>query len=141
MQPETATATRILPGKERQLLICRGTGCESQKANLIYFGLENELKKSGLADKFELKFTGCHGLCQMGPTVVLEPEGTFYCNVKPEDLAEIVEVDLRNGGKSNVFSSSIPRQKRGAQLQGHEVFHPSASYRVAQLRVHQPGGP
>ena len=65
MRPE---AIRIQPGKERQLLVCRGTGCESQKANLIYFGLEEALKRAGLFEKVEVKFTGCHGLCQMGPT-------------------------------------------------------------------------
>ena len=90
-------AIRIQPGKERQLLVCRGTGCESQKADKIYFALIDELKKAGLADKMEVKFTGCHGLCQMGPTIIIEPGGTFYCNVTPEDVAEVVESDLVKG--------------------------------------------
>ncbi len=90
-------AIRIQPGKDRQLLVCRGTGCESQKADVIYFALIDELKKAGLADKTEVKFTGCHGLCQMGPTIIIEPGGTFYCNVTPEDVAEVVESDLVKG--------------------------------------------
>jgi NADH:ubiquinone oxidoreductase subunit F (NADH-binding)/(2Fe-2S) ferredoxin len=90
-------AIRIQPGKDRQLLVCRGTGCESQKADVIYFALLDELKKAGLADKTEVKFTGCHGLCQMGPTIIIEPAGTFYCNVTPEDVPEIIDSDLVKG--------------------------------------------
>jgi len=90
-------AIRIQPGKDRQLLVCRGTGCESQKADVIYFALIDELKKAGLADKTEVKFTGCHGLCQMGPTIIIEPGGTFYCNVTPEDVPEIIDSDLVKG--------------------------------------------
>ena len=83
--------------KDRQVLICRGTGCESQKAKAIYTALEAEVNKNGLAKKIEVKFTGCHGFCQQGPTVMIEPEGTFYCQVTPEDVTEIVDSDLKNG--------------------------------------------
>jgi len=83
--------------KDRQVLICRGTGCESQKAKAIYTALESEVKKNGLAQEIEVKFTGCHGFCQQGPTVMIEPEGTFYCQVKPEDVPDIVNTDLKNG--------------------------------------------
>lgn len=84
---------------KHQLLVCRGTGCESQKAGLLYSALQNELRRAGLDDNVEVIFTGCRGLCQMGPTVLIEPEGTFYCNVKPQDAAEIVDNDLKNGNK------------------------------------------
>ncbi|MBN1547522.1 MAG: NADH-quinone oxidoreductase subunit NuoF [Syntrophaceae bacterium] len=83
--------------KDRQVLVCRGTGCESQNAEAIYNALKSEVKKNGLAKKIEVKFTGCHGFCQQGPTVMIEPEGTFYCRVKPEDVPEIVNSDLKNG--------------------------------------------
>ena len=108
MQPE---AIRISPGKERQLLVCRGTGCESQKADIIYDALAVAINKAGLADKIELKFTGCHGLCQMGPTVVIVPEGTFYCNVTPEDIPEIVDVDLVKGDKLERLLFIDPQSK------------------------------
>ena len=41
--------------------------------------------------------TGCHGMCEMGPVVVIYPEGAFYCRVTPEDVAEIVEEHLYKG--------------------------------------------
>jgi NADH:ubiquinone oxidoreductase subunit F (NADH-binding)/(2Fe-2S) ferredoxin/NAD-dependent dihydropyrimidine dehydrogenase PreA subunit len=83
----------------RRILVCRGTGCESQKANQLYLALKEELAKVGLSDEVEVAYTGCRGLCQMGPTVLVEPGDTFYCNVKPTDAVDIVNDDLKNGGK------------------------------------------
>lgn len=90
-------AIRLQPGKERQVLVCRGTGCESQKANIIYSNLQQELEKAGLSGSVEVKFTGCHGFCQQGPTLMVMPAGTFYCNVTPDDVSEIVDMDLVKG--------------------------------------------
>jgi len=39
----------------------------------------------------------CQGQCNMGPTVRIVPEETWYCQVEPEDVAEIVEQHLQNG--------------------------------------------
>jgi NADH-quinone oxidoreductase subunit F len=44
----------------------------------------------------EIDFTGCHGFCQQGPNVVVEPDGIFYTRVEPEDAAEIVTSHLQN---------------------------------------------
>ena len=91
------SAIRLEPEKDRLVLVCRGTGCESQKAKLIFSNLQKEVDKAGLGGVVEVKFTGCHGFCQQGPTVMIMPAGTFYCNVSPEDTAEIVETDLQEG--------------------------------------------
>ena len=80
--------------KNQTILICQGTGCASSKSPEIQKGLENHLAEAGL--KVEVKLTGCHGFCQRGPLVVVEPEGTFYTNVKVEDTKEIVESHLQN---------------------------------------------
>jgi len=45
----------------------------------------------------DIKFTGCHGFCQRGPIVIVEPEGVFYSEVKVEDAPEIVQSHLQNG--------------------------------------------
>src|SRR5690606_27798696 len=42
-------------------------------------------------------FTGCHGFCEQGPIVIVEPEGIFYTQVQVEDAAEIVQSHLRDG--------------------------------------------
>ena len=72
-----------MEANKRTLLICRGTGCESSKSAEIHTALEAELQDVDI----EVKFTGCHGMCQQGPIVIIEPEGTFYANVKPNNAA------------------------------------------------------
>jgi NADH:ubiquinone oxidoreductase subunit F (NADH-binding)/(2Fe-2S) ferredoxin/Pyruvate/2-oxoacid:ferredoxin oxidoreductase delta subunit len=84
-------AIKLEPGIERQVLVCRGTGCESQKAKSLFENLTDQVEKAGLSSSTEVKFTGCRGFCQKGPTVLIEPAGVFYCNVMPEDSQEIVD--------------------------------------------------
>jgi NADH-quinone oxidoreductase subunit F len=80
----------------RKVLVCQGTGCTSSKSEEIRTALEHEVNRAGLSN-IEVDFTGCHGFCQQGPIVVVEPEGTFYAHVKPEDAAEIVYSHLKEG--------------------------------------------
>jgi NADH:ubiquinone oxidoreductase subunit F (NADH-binding)/(2Fe-2S) ferredoxin/Pyruvate/2-oxoacid:ferredoxin oxidoreductase delta subunit len=112
-----------------QLLVCRGTGCESQKAKLLYSSLQEEISKAGLSDRAEVIFTGCRGLCQMGPTVLVEPEGTFYCNVKPQDAAEIVDTDINNGGTVERLLFTDARTKEKA------ATYPEIKFFDSQRRV------
>jgi len=74
-----------------QILVCQGTGCESSKSAKINQALAEEIKRSGLSDSVQIKTTGCHGFCQQGPIVVIEPEGIFYTGVKIEDAPEVVK--------------------------------------------------
>jgi NADH:ubiquinone oxidoreductase subunit F (NADH-binding)/(2Fe-2S) ferredoxin/NAD-dependent dihydropyrimidine dehydrogenase PreA subunit len=122
MKPEKINETFK---KERQVLICRGTGCESQRAKDLYFALNDEVTKNGLDAKVEVKFTGCHGFCQQGPTVIIEPEGTFYCHVQPEDAADIAEVDLKNGNVVERLLFMDPKSKeRVAKYMDMGYFSP-----------------
>jgi NADH-quinone oxidoreductase subunit F len=86
------------PGKKCKVLVCQGTGCTSSKSEQVRMALEDEVKKAGLTD-VDIDFTGCHGFCQQGPIVVVEPEGIFYAHVKVEDAAEIVNSHLKNDRK------------------------------------------
>ncbi|MFX1415517.1 MAG: NADH-quinone oxidoreductase subunit NuoF [Promethearchaeota archaeon] len=79
------------------VFICRGTGCESSRSAKLHELLVEEVKRLGLSDKVLVKKTGCHGFCQQGPIVSIEPEGTFYAMVKEEDIPEIVESHLLKG--------------------------------------------
>ncbi|WP_368272408.1 NADH-ubiquinone oxidoreductase-F iron-sulfur binding region domain-containing protein, partial [Eubacterium callanderi] len=45
----------------------------------------------------ELVITGCFGLCELGPVVIVYPEGTFYSRVEPSDIPELVEEHLVKG--------------------------------------------
>jgi NADH-quinone oxidoreductase subunit F len=41
--------------------------------------------------------TGCHGFCEQGPVIIIEPGNIFYCRVLPEDAFEIVSQTLVQG--------------------------------------------
>jgi len=80
------------------VLVCQGTGCISGGSEQIYSLLEKEIESSGSNGGIHVKRTGCHGFCQQGPLIVIEPEGTFYTKVKLDDVTEIAK-SLLPGGK------------------------------------------
>lgn len=79
------------------VLVCSGTGCTSSDSRLVISGLQKELGDRGLDNEIKVVETGCFGFCNMGPIMVVYPEGTFYCQVKPEDVKEIVEEHFIKG--------------------------------------------
>ena len=79
------------------VLVCGGTGCTSSGSQKIIDAFESEIKKNGLDTEVAVVKTGCHGLCALGPIVLIYPEGSFYSMVKEEDVAEIVSEHLLKG--------------------------------------------
>ena len=79
------------------ILICTGTGCTASGAKDVLAKFEVALKAKKLREEVSLVETGCHGFCEGGPLVIINPEGTFYTRVKPEDVAEIVEEHILKG--------------------------------------------
>lgn len=79
------------------VLVCGGTGCTSSGSAKIIESLQAEIKKNGLKDEVSVVQTGCHGLCALGPIVIIYPEATFYAMVKEEDVPEIVSEHLLKG--------------------------------------------
>ena len=79
------------------VLVCGGTGCTSANAPAIIEALEAQIAEKGLADEIKVVQTGCHGLCALGPIMIVYPEGCFYSEVKVEDVPEIVEEHLLKG--------------------------------------------
>ncbi len=82
-----------MENNKHTILLCRGTGCESSKSPELQAAFEEALQGSDV----EIKFTGCHGMCQQGPIVVIEPEDIFYAQVKLKDVPKIVEKHLKEG--------------------------------------------
>ncbi|PLX30939.1 MAG: NADH-quinone oxidoreductase subunit NuoF [Clostridiales bacterium] len=79
------------------VLICGGTGCTSSGSDLVEERFNEEIKKNGLEKEVKIIRTGCFGLCEVGPVVVVYPEGSFYAHVKPEDAKTITEEHLLKG--------------------------------------------
>ena len=79
------------------VLICGGTGCKSAGSKEVQLAFSRAIEAKGLSDEVMVVETGCHGFCEHGPLVIVYPEGTFYCQVKAEDVEEIVESHLFKG--------------------------------------------
>lgn len=79
------------------ILVCGGTGCASSGSGEIIHALQAEIDKQGLNEEVAVIQTGCHGLCALGPIMIVYPEAAFYSMVKIEDIHEIVTEHLLKG--------------------------------------------
>ena len=79
---------------EYQLLVCYGASCISSNCKSIHAELVKQIKEHKLEDKVKIKLTGCIGTCAVGPTLTVDPEGVFYCNLEPDDIKRIVSEHL-----------------------------------------------
>lgn len=79
------------------VLVCGGTGCTSSGSNEIVEVLEKEIEAQDLSKEVKVIKTGCFGLCALGPIMIVYPEGSFYSQIKAEDIPEIVTEHLLKG--------------------------------------------
>lgn len=100
------------------VLICAGTGCVASGSRKVQTEMERQLEAFNLDKEIKLVETGCHGFCEMGPIVIVYPEGIFYCQVQPEDVKEIVEEHLLKGRpvkrllfKDQITEEMVPHYK------------------------------
>lgn len=79
------------------VLVCGGTGCTSSGCQKIIENLEKQLEEKNLKSEVKVVKTGCFGLCEAGPIMIVYPEGAFYSHIKPEDVERIAEEHLLKG--------------------------------------------
>ena len=79
------------------VLVCGGTGCTSSGSLYVSNRFEALIKEKKLDKEIKVVRTGCFGLCEQGPVVIVYPEGSFYSRVKVEDVDEIVAEHLIKG--------------------------------------------
>jgi NADH-quinone oxidoreductase subunit F len=110
------------------ITVCGGTGCHSFGSQGVSDAFKAEIKKNKLADKVDVKVTGCHGFCEKGPLVVIKPKDIFYQKVAEKDVPEIVAETVVKGkvldrllyidpdtGKKVTYEPKVPfynKQKR-----------------------------
>ena len=82
--------------RKQQVLVCCGTGCLASGSKEVAEAFADEIAKRSMDATVDLfvKSTGCHGFCERGPLVVLNPQGILYTKVKPGRVEEIVEKTL-----------------------------------------------
>ncbi len=92
---------QILAGRDpraARVRVCLGTGCTAKGAAEVlerFRQAAGELEDESLA--VGLKCTGCHGFCERGPIVVVDPGNVLYQNVQPEDVPEIWRESVLGG--------------------------------------------
>ena len=98
---------KALDKQTKKILVCAGTGCIAGGSLLIYDRLKELMAEKGINcsvelqvdphdDSVGLKKSGCHGFCEMGPLLRIEPFGWLYTKVQLEDCEEIVEKTILN---------------------------------------------
>lgn len=111
------------------VLVCGGTGCTSSNSEAIMTELNENLVKNQLDAEVKVVQTGCFGLCEEGPIMVIYPEGTMYCRVDVKDVPEIVEEHLLKGRLvTRLLEAS-------SQVQETEQDIEKSSFFKKQLRV------
>ena len=88
---------------ERHVLVCGGTGCTSSGSPKLIAKLEEEFAAKGLTDKIQIVKTGCFGLCERGPIMIVYPEGSFYSRVELDEIPRIVDEHLIGGNPVKEF--------------------------------------
>ncbi len=81
---------------KRTITLCSGSACHATGSKLVAASIEEEIKKQGLTDQVNIRKTGCHGFCERGPIIVIQPDEICYLEIKPEDVPEIVSETIRD---------------------------------------------
>ena len=80
-----------------RIIFCDGTSCINKGARKLTALLRGQLAKHGLTDRVTIGLSGCLGMCEKGPIMVVNPGYTIYGNVTENDIPQIVEEHLVNG--------------------------------------------
>lgn len=86
-----------MPAVENTVLICAGGACISAGEKSVRNVFEETLKKYSLESVVRVVETGCMGACDLGPILVIYPEGVFYQKITAENAARIVEEHILKG--------------------------------------------
>lgn len=97
-----------LEQETKKILVCAGTGCVSSGSLEIFERLKSIIEEKGVScsaeleeephgDSVGMKKSGCHGFCEMGPLVRIEPQGWLYVKVRESDCEEIIEKTIIGG--------------------------------------------
>ncbi|MBI5323896.1 MAG: FAD-dependent oxidoreductase [Ignavibacteriae bacterium] len=78
-----------------QLVICSGTACQASGTQEIIRGMKKYIIENSLQNKINLKITGCHGFCEMGPFILTKPGDAFYHKVTVDAIPKIINASIK----------------------------------------------
>jgi NADH:ubiquinone oxidoreductase subunit F (NADH-binding)/(2Fe-2S) ferredoxin/NAD-dependent dihydropyrimidine dehydrogenase PreA subunit len=105
------------------VMVCGGTGCKASRSQAVIDAVRDELSRQGLDAKVRLCVTGCHGFCEQGPVIIIEPSNIFYCHVSPEDAFEIVYQTVVKGEVIERLLYTDPVSGKTARIMSEIPFY------------------
>ena len=88
-QPDKPALSKPSRSKAK-VLICQKSACRKRGADKICHAIEAELEANGLADRVQVKRTGCMDKCKAGPNLVVMPDKRRYTRVKPGQVSDLI---------------------------------------------------
>ena len=79
------------------IAVCDGPGCHAAGGREVGTALHEAIENGGLSHRVDLRLTGCLGLCECGPVVLIRPQGVFYQQVSPDDAEDILSSVVTTG--------------------------------------------
>jgi NADH:ubiquinone oxidoreductase subunit F (NADH-binding)/(2Fe-2S) ferredoxin/Pyruvate/2-oxoacid:ferredoxin oxidoreductase delta subunit len=77
------------------ITLSSGTCGRAYRSDKVAAAFINELRKQELEEKIDFRETGCLGFCEREPLVIIFPKRSCYCNVKIEDVPDIVDKTVK----------------------------------------------
>ena len=114
---EDPAAWSVIPPQERHVLACMGPRCTSRGAGGLYVHFWKRLQKRGLLrgrSGVHAAQTGCLSPCNLGPTIVVYPEGIWYCGLTAEAIERIVDEHFVGGKVVEEYAREPGRDERPA---------------------------
>ena len=73
------------------MIVCAGTACQASGSNSVHRAVKKYIIGNSLLDRLNLRITGCHGFCEMGPFILTDPQKAFYTQVRTADVPRILD--------------------------------------------------
>ena len=112
--------------------ICN-TGCRGSGSIKVADAFEHQIRAEYLQDRVSIKRTGCHGFCEIGPVLVIEPDNILYQKVKPEDAAEILSETILKGNLVERLLYKDPENGKRIPLEADIPFYRNQKKTVSHL--------
>jgi len=114
------------------VVVPAGTCGQASGANDIIRAVKRELLAGNLTGAIGLRVTGCHGYCQMEPSILVEPSGIFYPKIGPKDVTRIIDA-IRKGAVVDDLLYQDPLTGRPIEKQHDVPFYASQVRTILSL--------
>ena len=100
IEQERIKAQELIKKQGLRVLVCNGTGCIANGSNEVMEKFKELGADVGVLthhDKITIVPTGCHGFCEQGVLVIIPDFDVTYVKVKPDDVEEIFNSQIKEG--------------------------------------------